>query len=119
MVAFTRIILRKLFQALATSSLNDSITRVSLILRVNGTVISNSISKAELPNQHFESVFTIEENNNLPDKEISSYPAISNIEITVPGVYNLLSNCNPHKSQGPDNVHNYVLKETADWKKAL
>ena len=31
----------------------------------------------------------------------------------VPGIYNLLSNCNPHKSPGHDNVHNYVLRETA------
>ena len=82
-------------------------------LRVNGTVISDSISKVEALNQHFKSVFTIEETDNLPDKGISPYPAISHIEITVPGIYNLLSNCNPHKSLGPDNVHNYVLRETA------
>ena len=45
----------------------------------------DSISKVEALNQHFKSVFTIEETNNLPDKGISPYPAISNIEITVPG----------------------------------
>ena len=82
-------------------------------LRVNSTVISDSVSKVEALNQHFKSVFTIEETDNLPDKGISPYPALSNIEITVPGIYNLLSNCNPHKSPGPDNVHNYVLRETA------
>ena len=82
-------------------------------LRVNGTVISDSVSKVEALNQHFMSVFTIEETDNLSDKGISPYPATSNIEITVPGIYNLLSNCNPHKSPGPDNVHNYVLRETA------
>ena len=59
-------------------------------------------------------MFTIEETNNLSDKGISPYPAISNIEITILGIYNLLSNCNPHKSLGPDNVHvhKYVLRET-------
>ena len=110
-------------------------------ITVNGTVISNSISKAELLNQHFKYVFTIEETNNLTDKEISPYPAISNVEIMVPGIYNLLLNCNRHKSSCSDNVHNYVLWETAadiapllthlfqqslstgilsnDWKKAL
>ena len=58
-------------------------------------------------------MFIIEDINNLPDKGISPYPAISNIEITVPGIYNMFSNCNPYKSPGPDNVHNYVLRETA------
>ena len=48
-------------------------------LRVNGTVISDSISKVEALNQHLKSVFTIEEINNLLDKGISPYPAISNI----------------------------------------
>ena len=56
----------------------------------------------------------------------------------VPGMYNLLSNYNPHKFPGPDNVHNYLIRETAadiaplltqqslivdalpnDWKKVL
>ena len=82
-------------------------------LRVNSTVISDSVSKVEVLNQHFKSVFTIEETNNLPDKGISPYPAISNMEIMVPGIYNVLSNCNSHKSPDPDNVHNYVLRETA------
>ena len=27
-------------------------------------------------------------------------------------LYYLLSNCNPHKYPGPDNVHNYILRET-------
>ena len=43
-----------------------------------------------------------------------SYPVISNIEITVTGTYvlHMLSNCNPHKSPGQDNVHKYLLRET-------
>ena len=51
-------------------------------------VITNSrqsISKAEVLNQHFKSVFTIEETiqaNNFPDKGSSPYLIISDIEIT-------------------------------------
>ena len=45
------------------------------------------LTKAEALNQHCKSVFTIEETNNLSDKGISTYPAISNIEIMVSGIY--------------------------------
>ena len=42
-------------------------------LRVNGTIISDSIFKVEALHHHFKSVFTIEETNNPPDKGISIF----------------------------------------------
>ena len=45
------------------------------------------LTKAEALNQHCKSMFTIEETNNFPNKGIFPYPAISNIEITEPGIY--------------------------------
>ena len=33
---------------------------------------------------------------------------------SVEGVYNLLLNINPHKTCGPDQIHERVLNETAD-----
>ena len=70
------------------------------------------LTKAEALNRHCKSVFTIEETNNLPDKGIFPYPAISNIEITEPGICFQIAILR-HKSLGPENVHNYVLRETA------
>ena len=42
------------------------------------------------------------------------YPTIPDFEITAPGVYSLLSKSNMHISPGPDNIHPYFLKETAN-----
>ena len=42
-------------------------------LRVNGTIIRDSFSRAEILNQHFKSVFTIEDFSNLLGNWISPY----------------------------------------------
>ena len=39
---------------------------------------------------------------------------IDDIEITTSGVCKLLSDCNPHKPAGPDNIHSCFLKNTAN-----
>ena len=80
---------------------------------VNGEPISDSSSKADILNQHFKSVFTVEDRSNIPDKGPSCYPSITDFCITPEGVHKVLSNCNPHKSPGPDAIHPYALKATA------
>ena len=79
----------------------------------NGSVVSNSQEKAEILNNQFKSVFTIENTENFPNKGPSSYPKFQDIEITTAGVYKLLSDCKPWKSPGPDNIHASFLKNTA------
>ena len=117
-MAFTKIILRKLFYLRATtilnttSILNNMITQIAIsTLRVSGTVISDSISKVDVLNQRFKSVLLLKKPTTFQFSLISPYPAISNIEITVTGMYNLLTNCNFHKPLCSDNVHNYLLRE--------
>ena len=119
-MACTKITLRKLLHLRATtilnttSILNNMITQVVIsTLRVNGTVISDSISKVDVLNQCFKSVLLLKKPTTFQFSLISSYPAISNIEITVTGMYNLLTNCNFHKPPCSDNVHNNLLRETA------
>ena len=80
---------------------------------VNGQPITDPASKADILNQHFKSVFTTEDRSNIPDKGSSPYPSIADFRITSEGVYRVLSNCNPHKSPGPDAIHPYALKATA------
>ena len=58
-------------------------------------------------------MFTIENTENFPNKGPSFFPKIRDIEITTAGVYELLSGCNPWKSQGPNSIHAPFLKNTA------
>ena len=69
--------------------------------------------KANALNKYFKSVFTVEDNETIPNKGISLHPSLPDFEITTQGVYNILSNCNPYKSPGPDCIHPYALKATA------
>ena len=55
-------------------------------------------------------MFTVENNETIPNKGISLYPSLPDFEITIQGVHNILSNCNPYKSPGPDCIHPYALK---------
>ena len=43
------------------------------------------------------------------------HPTLSSFDITEQGVFNILTNCNPSKSPGPDSVHPLVLKTTAAY----
>ena len=58
-------------------------------------------------------MFTVEDLSYIPDKGTSPYLAIPEINITLQGVTNLLSSCDPHKSPGPDNLHTAFLKQVS------
>ena len=76
-------------------------------------IITDPAEKANILNKHFESVFTVEDRETIPNKGTSLFPSLPDFEITTQGVYNILSNCNPYKSPGPDYIHPYALKATA------
>ena len=70
--------------------------------------------KANILNDQFTSVFTTEDPSlTLPDLGPSPYPAVENFNITQHGVSKLLSQLNPHKATGPDEVLPRLLKETS------
>ena len=77
---------------------------ISTLMSTTGTIASELSEKAEAFNEYFKSVFTVEDLSYIPDKGTSPYPAIPEIDITLQGVTNLLSSCDPHKSPGPDNL---------------
>ena len=79
----------------------------------NGQPITDPANKVDILNQHFKSVFTVEDRSNIPDKGPSLYTSITDFRITSEGVYNVLSNCNPHTSPGPDAIHPYAPQVTA------
>ena len=79
-----------------------------------GSLVFDPQQKSEVLNHQFQTVFTTEDLTNFPHKGPSDYPQIDDIEITTSGVCKLLSDCNPHKSAGPDNIHLCFLKNTAN-----
>ena len=48
----------------------------------------------------------------IPDKGPSLHPSLPAFEITEQGVYNILTDCDPSESPGPDSIHPLVLKTT-------
>ena len=89
--------------------------RVGIIsLQSDGNPITNSLGKAELLNEQFKSVFTIEPVGDLPNKGPSPYPTMPNITVTSQGIENLLNGLKTHKASGPDVLSATILKETSD-----
>ena len=77
----------------------------------DGTLHSNSQTKAEILNTQFKSVFTKEVLSTMPDKGDSPYSPMEPINVTVEGVLKLLQNIKPHKATGPDSIPARLLKE--------
>ena len=86
---------------------------ISALKSQSGNIVTESSEKAQILNNHFKSVFTIEDTSCIPDKGVSPYPSIPGFDITSSGVRNLLANCDTNKSPGPDNIHAAFLKQVA------
>ena len=75
-----------------------------------GKVITDSKTKANLMNDYFTSIFTENEDTNIPNKGPSPHPTMPKFEITHNGVYKLISNLKTKKATGPDNIPAILLK---------
>ena len=58
-------------------------------------------------------MITLEDLQHIPSKEPSPYSPMPEIIITTLGVQKLLSEINPHKAHGPDNIPARVVKESS------
>ena len=65
-------------------------------------------------NEHFKSVFTVEDLKDTPLMNPSTYAVMPDISSNVSGVHKLLSDLNPFKATGPDAISACFLKETAN-----
>ena len=83
-------------------------------LKLNDSVVTDGMDKAEVLNSYFQSIFTNELDTELPNKGPSPYPSMSNIDVTIQGIAKLLNGLNVHKASGPDLISTRFLKETAD-----
>jgi hypothetical protein len=68
--------------------------------------------KAEILNSQYNSVFTTEDLNNIPDLGHSNTNNIRPLEMTKTGIEKQLKQLNPSKANGPDELPSRILKET-------
>ena len=81
-------------------------------LRKEGILTDNTKDKADILNEQFKNIFSIETSSEqIPDKGKSSHPLMNNISISESRVTKLLQNINPHKTTGPDEICGRVLTE--------
>ena len=83
------------------------------LLKVGQGDITDSVKKAEVLSNQYESVFTDENLTAMPVMTRPRIEGIDNLVITTNGVRNLLMNLNPKKANGPDLLPIRVLKEAA------
>jgi hypothetical protein len=83
-------------------------------LRDGSGLVCDSRSKAEILNNQFTSVFTVEDSDSSNTvMEGPSCPPIDHLVINPKGVEKLLHNLQPNKAAGPDYVSCKILKELA------
>ena len=82
-------------------------------LKSEGRLFTDNVSKAEILNRQFKSVFTQEDKSSIPKLPGPPHPPIGNMEIDTRGVEKLLTRLDPNKASGPDNISCRILKELA------
>ena len=83
-----------------------------VILKSHGKEFTKPKKKADILNEQYDSVFTLEDPV-LPQLPDSPYPDMPNIHMDNNGVIKLLSGLNTSKANGPDLLPMHVLKEAA------
>ena len=82
-------------------------------LKSNGNVITDSLSKAEILNSQFKSVFTPQSGNTFPQLPGTQFPKIKLQHISENGVSMLLDRIDVSKSSGPDKLPGRLLQSLA------
>ena len=78
-----------------------------------GQLVNDSKEKAQLLVEQFQSVFTRDDDQRLPDTKKRARRPISPLHITTNGVEKLLHGINTAKAQAPDRIANIMLKTCA------
>ena len=82
-------------------------------LEHQGKVYTDSLSKANLLNNQFASVFTREDLSHIPEMSGNQVPDIPDVDIQIESVIKLLQELDSHKANGPDSIPANLLKQTA------
>ena len=82
-------------------------------LKSNGNVITDSLSKAEILNTQFKSVFTPQSGNTFPQLPGTQFPKIKPLHISENGVFMFLDRIDVSKSSGPNKLPGRLLQSLA------
>ena len=103
----------KWFWSFVKSKRQES-TGVAPLINKDRYFQSYPTKKAEILSQQFQSVYTKEDPNNIPDKRPSPYSSMADITVNPNGVKKLLKELRPYKSSGPDRIPTFILRGAAD-----
>ena len=78
-----------------------------------GQVCTDNLSKANLHNNHFASVFTHEDLSHIPKISVNQEPDNPDVDIQIEGVIKLLQGLDSLKATRPDNIPANLLKQIA------
>ena len=79
-------------------------------LEHKGKILTDSREKAEALADQYQSVFTVENLEEIPQILPSPYPDMESFTVTEKGVLSQLEDLNVHKSVGPDGLSPHLLK---------
>ncbi|MCG8035226.1 MAG: reverse transcriptase family protein, partial [Candidatus Thiodiazotropha taylori] len=82
-------------------------------LKDKGRLFNSPKDKADILNKQYMSVFTQEDEDDIPSPDGDPVPDMPEIDIQEEGIRKLLENINPKKAAGPDNVPARILKDCA------
>ena len=104
----------KLFFHYANSKMKTKSGIADLNMK-NGNKTKTDAEKAELLNDFFQSVFTVENDGPLPEFEGYEFETVfEDFEISIESVKKLLASMNKNKASGPDEIPPCVLVEAAE-----
>ena len=97
------------------SQKNKSKSGIADLKKADGSKTSSDNEKAELLNSFFQSVFTIEDSNELPTPPNYNYESeLNDFDIPIDKVKKLLSDLNVNKAAGPDGIHPLLLSKACN-----
>ena len=100
---------KKFWQYVRTKTkIKDSIP---CIRSETGEIITENAAKAELFNNYFKSVFTIEDNSDLPIFEKRTQDTFSTVPFSESVISKYLARLKESTSSGPDGIHSKLLRE--------